>query len=442
MRYPLHMSTREVLPVGRVFVPGGLPTVTYVAREALNLEGHVRDYLNELHRVLSLSGPTKSGKTVLLRSILGSHASVWLSGGQITSLTEFWAVLADALEIPLETGMATQSAASTSGQTAFGGGIAPGGIGVKADKSLSESTTTGTTGTTKWVRSSSNAVREELRRRLIPLVIDDFHYINADVQLQIVRNLKDLVFDGLPVVLASVPHRAYDAVRVEREMTGRVEQLPIEFWSTDELLEIAAEGFAALKVRDDADLAQRLAEESFSSPHLMQDFCLNLCKLNGITQTCETETELAPPASWDDFFRGRASMASKTAFDLLARGPRQRSDRIERTLRGGTTTDIYGAVLVAIAATGPLTQITYEELRASLREVLASDPPQRHEVARVLEEMAKIAREQIEGEPVVDYDASMATLFISDPFFAYYLRWAVRPDPARPAVAPPPFISM
>ena len=143
-----------------------------------------------------------------------------------------------------------------------------------------------------------------------------------------------MVFDGLPVVLASVPHRAYDAVRVEREMTGRVEQLPIQFWSTDELLGIAAEGFAALNVGDDADLAQRLAEESFSSPHLMQDFRLNLCKLNGITQTCETETELAPPVSWDDFFRGRASMASKTAFDLLARGPRQRSDRIERTLPG------------------------------------------------------------------------------------------------------------
>jgi hypothetical protein len=28
--------------------------------------------------------------------------------------------------------------------------------------------------------------------------------------------------------------------------------------------------------------------------------------------------------------------------------------------------------------------------------------------------------------PVVDYDAELGTLHISDPFFAYYLRWGVR----------------
>ena len=37
--------------------------------------------------------------------------------------------------------------------------------------------------------------------------------------------------------------------------------------------------------------------------------------------------------------------------------------------------------------------------------------------------MAKIARDQIEGEPVVYYDEELSTLFISDPYFAYFLRW-------------------
>jgi len=66
------------------------------------------------------------------------------------------------------------------------------------------------------------------------VVIDDFHYMPQHVQLGIVRGLKDLVFQGLGVVLAAVPHRAYDAVRVEKEMTGRVVQLPIDFWSEEE----------------------------------------------------------------------------------------------------------------------------------------------------------------------------------------------------------------
>lgn len=52
---------------------------------------------------------------------------------------------------------------------------------------------------------------------------------------------------------------------------------------------------------------------------------------------------------------------------------------------------------------------------------------ERHEVTRVLAEMSKMAREQLEGEPVVDYDNELATLYTSDhPYFAYWLRWGPR----------------
>jgi integrase len=44
--------------VGEVFVPGGLPKITYNPRKDLKLEQRVRDYLDERHKILSLSGPT------------------------------------------------------------------------------------------------------------------------------------------------------------------------------------------------------------------------------------------------------------------------------------------------------------------------------------------------------------------------------------------------
>jgi hypothetical protein len=411
--------------VGEVFVPGGLPTVTYVPRSSLGLEAIVRDYLDERHRILSLSGPTKSGKTVLLRSILADRPHIWLSGGEIPSVDDFWSTLADSLGISTEE-VATSTAGgreSTGGNVR--GGFSLGAISLTGGVSGNSESSTEAGEARRRVRNVPAAVRERLRTSLPPLVIDDFHYINTDVQLAIVRGLKDLIFGGVPVIVASVPHRAYDPVRVEREMTGRVEMLPIAFWSQEELVDIADEGFHALGVTDPDDLRLRLAAESFQSPHLMQDFCLQLCKANGVKETVAGMVLTAP--IWEDFFRSRASAASKTAFDLLARGPRQRADRIERELKTGQVTDIYGVVLAAIAATGPLTQLTYEELRGSLRDVMRSEPPQRHEVTRVLDELSKIARDSIEGEPVVDYDTELATLFISDPFFAYYLRWAARP---------------
>ena len=62
-------------------------------------------------------------------------------------------------------------------------------------------------------------------------------------------------------------------------MTGLVLQLPIEFGSKEELLGISRHGYAALSVVDASDvLSDRLAAESFQSPFLMQDFCLQLVK--------------------------------------------------------------------------------------------------------------------------------------------------------------------
>lgn len=208
-------------------------------------------------------------------------------------------------------------------------------------------------------------------------------------------------------------------------MTGRLVQLQIPPWEEHELEQIAAKGFAALNVRDEDDLARRLAKESFGSPHLMQDFCLELCKENGIRESQRDENKLNAPSEWTSFFAARASEAEKAAFDRLARGPRQRKDRKVRPFRTGGHGDIYEAVLKAIASTGPQTSLTYEEIRSALRDVLSDEVPQSYEVTRVLDEMTKIARQDIEGEPVVDWDVDLRTLYISDPFFAFFLRWGI-----------------
>jgi hypothetical protein len=419
------VSPEPSVVIGQVFVPGGMPTFTYNPRNDLHLEERVLDYLDERHRILSLSGPTKSGKTVLLKSVI--EQPVWISGGELSALEDFHAALADRLGVFTdEQRVDGQHEGSTDTATA-GITIAPMGVGMSAGGSVASTSTTSRSWTASRRRTNWLATRQQLENQKPVVVIDDFHYVPQDVQLAIVRGLKDLIFSGLPVVLASVPHRAFDAVRVEKEMTGRVVQLPIEFWSDDELMGIAEKGFDVLNVNAAPEVTSTLARESFGSPHLMQEFCLQLCKQN------QVRLRQASPATlhggdWTKFFTGRASETSKAAFDLLARGPRQRTDRKQRVLRDGRVMDIYGAVLAAIAHTGPRTTLTYEQLRASLRELL-DDPPQRHEVTRVLEEMSRIARESIEGEPVVDYDEKMSTLYIADPFFAYYLRWGARDLP-------------
>ena len=82
--------------IGQVFVPGGVPGVTYVPRDALRLETLFGDYLVERGRILSLSGPTKSGKTVLIRRML--PAALEVSGGDIKSASTFWDTIVDHMQ--------------------------------------------------------------------------------------------------------------------------------------------------------------------------------------------------------------------------------------------------------------------------------------------------------------------------------------------------------
>lgn len=412
-----------MVKTSEVFVAGGQPTITYNPRSELNLDREITAYLDTRYKILCVSGPTKSGKTVLVRRVIPKDAGFWISGGQIDQIDKLW-------EMIVEKGNAFTTREDSVGSSTSGGvearasgGVKPFGIGAEAE--VASTTSHAREKATSLARTVSvgTAAAHALLKEKRSLVIDDFHYIEQALQRGIVRALKDPIFEGVPVVFIAVSHRAFDAVRAEKEMTGRVAQLAVPIWKKVELREIAERGFNALNVSADDSIVDRLASESFQSPHLMQDFCGELCRSNQILETQPEVTRLRPPGDWDTFFKRKARETAKEPFERLRIGPRQRTDRIPRTLKTGQKCDIYQAVLLAIAHTGPKTELSYQEIRASIKDIMADQIPEGHEVTRVLEQMAIVAREQKDQEPVLDWDKEYQKLHITDPFFAYYLRW-------------------
>ena len=105
---------------------------------------------------------------------------------------------------------------------------------------------------------------------------------------------------------------------------------------------------------------------------------------------------------------------------------RQRKDRMQRKLAKGGEVDIYKVVLFALAEMKPgMDKIEYEELRFSIRSVLSDNIPQAHEVSRVLDKMSEIASSDEASTPVIDWEKEEQILHITDPFFAFYLKWGV-----------------
>lgn len=308
------MSATPATPsLGKVFVPGGMPELTYVPRTERDLERKLAEVEDNLCKLVVVTGSTKTGKTVLVRRVLkGQKPLIWIDGGIIEAENDFWSECLKELESPLisereETNSSTTGSSGGASVSVSVPGIRAGvNGGVKAEGAHA----------TKIKASPAGSLRsraiQAMQNSGATLVIDDFHYLSRPLQGSIVRALKGAIFDGFAAVAIAIPHRRYDAVRVEREMNGRLEPVPVPDWSTDELIEIPQKGFPLLGLTISDELALRLGEETYGSPHLMQEFCKEIGR-RAITMQAPS----ADDAFSTDVFSVIAEHTGKVIFDKL-----------------------------------------------------------------------------------------------------------------------------
>lgn len=421
-----------------VFVPGRAPQFTYNPRSEFELEEKLDEYLEDGGSVLALVGPTKTGKSVLLKRKL--EDPIWLDGQGIASVSDLWSLVGAALGVFAEGELQSETTSS-----ATGGARAKAFV-VEAGGEVTEAS--GTRTTYRPIGSDAADVKQDLLGSGRVLVIDDFHFIDAQTQREIVRAVKPLVFDGLRVVCAAISHRRHDVTTVVEDMVGRVTPLEITLWTETELLVIAEKGFEVLGVTDPArGIATRMAQMSFGSPHLMQKLCREMVRgVNGAREAVGDGRRLVPPPDWDEFFRGEVEQASERWFTRLLRGPQERTGRTVWTLEDGRAVDGYGLVLKALGDSGPKLSLGKDEIRSLVEKTVVGRTPEPHQITRVLQHVSRIAAKSLTEEipdeaeldsesdglfagvqPVVEYieDGPNSVLHIADPFFAYYIRWGV-----------------
>jgi hypothetical protein len=431
------------IKVGDVFVPGRLPQHTYVARNELALERHIQDYLDEKGDILTIAGPTKTGKSVLLRKVLTDP--IWLEGANIGSAEDFWRGVGDKLGIFTEIGRSSNESHQVSGGIGASLGV-PKVFTISADGKYAYTDTDGSTASVS--RPIADVCSAALTAADRTVVIDDFHYIERPVQTAIVRSFKPLVFDDSTIIFISTSHRTKDVVSSERDMGSRARLIEVKLWSAQSLIKIAELGFALLNVKDPGGrIAERLAKSSFGSPHLMQRFCRELCKSNEIYENRAIAVNLQEPPSWPTFFSTMIEKVPKDWGHKLLAGPKVHGQpRLIWNLKDGRAVDHYGLILAAITSTGPKLALTRDELKVAMDELVAGAGPTNDRTTKVLKQMSEIAsrrltepqasEEDIDQEaessdhhddvqPVLEYvdDDANSALYIADPLFAFYLAY-------------------
>ena len=170
---------REVgLRVYEVFTPAGVPTVTYVEREQQNLEQQLRSAIRTPGQIASLSGPSKSGKTVLINKVIARDDLIAVSGAAIKSAEMLWERVLTWMGAPSERavgsghtlGLEVGGAVSTKAGIILASGETEASFGGNYEHVRSQSLTYGRGGIDQVVREIANSD--------FVVFVDDFHYMS------------------------------------------------------------------------------------------------------------------------------------------------------------------------------------------------------------------------------------------------------------------------
>lgn len=418
------------MEVQDVFTPGDFPKHTYVEREQGELESRVEHQLRRRGAIISISGPSKSGKSVLVERVVGSENLVSVYGDEIGSVDGMWDQVLDSLGAPTD----SESISTTTSQVENSARA-----GIRAHIFNSEIQRT------EGEEESEENVEHYQRRGLddviraneeekFTLLIDDFHYMSSDLQESVGRAIKQASEEGLTICVALIPHKSDDLTEATPDLEGRALTLSLEYWGREDLKSIGRKGFDALQIDVPDSMLNVFANEAAGSPHLMQQLCYNSCGVLNVSERAETLTSKSITESEirTVLHRTGDSLDLSGVFSILnGEGISGESQRTEHSFVDDTTGDVYESILRGIASDSVQDELRSSEDgldRSALVDAIANEcddePPLLPSITQALEKMDERISETHPKRDILEYDTETKTIFTPDPYLIFYLRWS------------------
>lgn len=417
----------EQVTVGSVFVPNRTPTITYNPREPRGLETVLKRHVDSPQEMLLILGPTKSGKTVLVRRAIPDDKRIDVEGTRVLGdESAVWKQAAKQLALAstlTEREGSTNDDADVSAGFTLNLGFVTLNFGRKSGQKRRS---------TSAIKSFQVDLKEEVLDTITKqgkvLVIDDFHVVHPDVQRAVVQALKGPVSHGMRVVLIGIPHRGNDVERAMSDMGDRVRRLMVPIWEKSELAQIADKGFAALNIEPAANMSGNFSTHAYGSPQLMQRFCLHACQDHGYLERQPEPAKMRMKTTYDKFFQEFAEHSNNDVRRLVAEYRTPTAKLKKRKLQDGAEANIYQLILMALKRCLPDTDIAAGEIAEAISAIaVKNDQPALNEITSGAKRLAELAQqisdEEQLGQAVIEWDDKTRTLQVTDASFAFHVKW-------------------
>ena len=198
-----------------VFTPTTQPTITYISEHLIDKKLTLNRALEMGGAVITLSGPSKSGKTVFVETVVGKDNLIQVTGASITSADALWKRVFDKVGTPISS---TQSSTHTQEFSVAGNLETAVPLIAKAGANLGGKNTTSAQETSSTNPDFLNLIIREFANTGFIIFIDDFHYIPKKIQDEIATLIKEAVRNGVLFVCASVPYHADDVILANSDL--------------------------------------------------------------------------------------------------------------------------------------------------------------------------------------------------------------------------------
>ncbi|WP_287880622.1 hypothetical protein [Aquitalea sp.] len=248
---------------------------------------------------------------------------------------------------------------------------------------------------------------------------------NQKATAEIVKHAAE--HDLLSICVAQVRHKNDLVIRMNPDLTGRLTNIDFDLWSREDIAKIA-HGFQLLNIEVSNSIVDAFATESGGSPQIMQSICLSACiKNKSLTVSKEKIQFHAKNIDISTVISSciEAIDRDRLVTRLEAGPPTHGTDRLSFEMIDGTTLDVYGCILAAIALNPPWLEIKKSQLIDRVGFLTKSDSPNTSSILRSLTHMQAIAQKYDNFNDYIEWDDDKG-LQILDPYLLFYIRWIMK----------------
>lgn len=280
-------------PLSKVFTPSDAATIINFVEREESLTKRLYKVLRMRGRIVSVSGPTKSGKTTFVQCKLDQTyaAHIRYPCRPESTFHELVSVAFDRLGAHFQRGrtLLNRKSISKSVTAEF---LKCGVTSTKEEKVEEEPIVR--------VQVTPDRLAEFLGAAECPLVIDDFHVMPREERIRVAGSLKAMLtvssvdIDPPKIIIIGIPDSTQDLIKYGENLKGRLEAIPVPLMQSSQIRGIVEKGEQLLNVVFPIGLKEDVVHYSGGFAHVCHDLCHTLCMDSNVETWSHEQREVNP----------------------------------------------------------------------------------------------------------------------------------------------------